>query len=524
MLRVSDLQLLPGETDVQAAVAKRINVDREDILHVNLVKKSLDARKKSAPVWMMVVDVEVASSAMDKIMEDKGISLAPATEEDFFQGITTKHFPKRPVIIGSGPAGLFAALYLAKQGAKPIIVERGQMVEIRQKDVDAFWKTGELCTNSNVQFGEGGAGTFSDGKLNTGTKSPLQRPILQALVENGAPEEILYMAHPHVGTDKLRSVVKNLRNSITHLGGEFLFDTLMTDFTIKDGAVQAVLVQHHGETREISTDTLILAIGHSSRDTFEMLYRRGVYLLQKPFSVGVRIEHPRRMIDKRQFGDAYDKLPAAEYKLSHHTKSGRGVYTFCVCPGGEVIAAASEEGGVVTNGMSNYCRDKENTNSAVLVSVLPEDFSDAHPLAGIAFARQIEKAAFAAAGGTYRATSQRVGDFLKGQSSTEAGSVKPTYLPSVNMGDFAAILPPFVIEGMKEGLLAFENKVKGFAMEDAILTGPETRSSSPVRIPRDENFTSNIKGLYPCGEGSGYAGGIMSSAVDGIKCAMAAGK
>jgi hypothetical protein len=426
----------------------------------------------------------------------------------------------RPVVVGTGPCGLFAALLLAQSGYQPIILERGKQVDERVKDIQKFWETGDLTPNSNVQFGEGGAGTFSDGKLTTQIKNKNITTVLEAFVAAGAPETILYKSKPHIGTDILRKVVKNMRQTIEALGGTFLFETCLTNLKIEDGRLKAVELNHE---KWLPTDVCILAIGHSARDTFEMLYEQGVKMQQKPFAMGMRIEHPQTLIDAAQYKAyaGHPKLGPAEYKLVHHAQNGRAVYSFCMCPGGYVVASASEEGGVVTNGMSEYSRDGENANSAILVSIRPQDFGSAHPLAGVALQRQLERLGYTLGGETYQAPAQRVGDFLKNTPTTAWGKVKPTYLPGVVMCNLAAHLPAFMVEAITEAMPVFERKIKGFADEDAVFTGFETRSSSPVTILRNLDQLSNIFGLYPAGEGAGYAGGITSAAVDGIEVAHA---
>lgn len=507
MLRVSNIKMpLPGG-DERCAIAKKLGAHEDDIISFVLVRRSIDARDKKNIFYIFSFDVEVRD-------EEKYLDKAVKCES--FTSKKPKEWDKnhRPVVVGSGPCGLFAALTLAMRGAAPIVIERGECAEKRTKTVEAFWKNGKLDPDSNVQFGEGGAGTFSDGKLNTGTRDARQRMVLDEMVKAGAPPEILFDAKPHVGTDRLSEVVSNIRKKIISLGGVFYFNCKMTDIVIKNSAVCAVKTT----MGEIETGSLVLAIGHSARDSFEMMREKGIPMEKKPFSAGFRIEHLRRDIDSAQYGAAAALLPAADYKLSCKDASGRGVYTFCMCPGGVVVAAASEEGGVAVNGMSYFARDGVNSNSAVLVSVYPEDFSSPDPLAGMYFQRDAERRAYIAGGGNYAAPAQSVGGFIDGKN-VPLSRVLPSYRPGVSICDMRKIYPSFITRGVSDGIRAFGRRIRGFDSADSVLTGVETRSSSPVRIIRVENFSSKIKGLYPCGEGAGYAGGIMSAAVDGIRVA-----
>ena len=431
-------------------------------------------------------------------------------KEDLLKVNSPVKLDKRPVVIGAGPAGLFAAYTLALNGANPILIEQGKCVEERQKDVEEFINNGKLCITSNVQFGEGGAGTFSDGKLTTGVNDPLCRKVLQEFYNFGAPKQILYISKPHIGTDNLINIVRNIREEIKRLGGEFYFNEKVIDFEFEDNKVKAVICK---SGKKFETDSVILAIGHSARDTFEKLYEKGVNMEKKNFSVGVRVEHKQSLINESQYGTKTKlKLPPAEYKLAYHGED-RSCYTFCMCPGGMVVASSSEDGTIVTNGMSRFARDGENANSAVLVNVTPNDFKGESPLEGMYFQKRLEETAFRVGGGDYKAPIQLVGDFLSHKKSEKIGDVKPSYLPGVTLSDLHDVLPEFITKTMEEGLVYFDKKIKGFASYDAILTGVETRSSSPVKILRNETFEANFEGIYPCGEGAGYAGGIVAAAV-----------
>ncbi len=516
MIRVNDLKMPVNGTEEQLKkkAAKALGIYLEEILQMQIFRRSLDARKKDQILSVYVVDVEVANEkkVLSKV-KGNNVSITPDLSYTFPQG--TAKCKNRPVVVGFGPGGMFAALLMAEMGLKPIVLERGGDMESRKKAVSLFWEEGTLDTENNVQFGEGGAGTFSDGKLTTRIKDPRCRKVLEEMVEAGAPKEILYDAKPHIGTDLLRGVVKGIREKILALGGEVRFFTKVTDILVEDGQLQGVVL---ADGEKIETNDVVLAIGHSARDTFEMLYQKGASLEQKPFAMGVRIEHPQKMIDVAQFGDAAEKLPPADYRLTYTTKKGRGVYTFCMCPGGYVVAAASEEGRLAINGMSEHARDGENGNSALLVQVFPKDFGSDHPLEGMYFQRQLEEKAFALGGGSYTAPIQSVGGFLG--ASKESPKVSPTYLPKTKEVDLAEIFPAFMTEAMREAIPEMGKKLKGFDRGDAVLTAVESRSSSPVRILRSEEGESPwAMGLYPTGEGAGYAGGIVSAAVDGILAA-----
>lgn len=520
MLRIPNIKLSIKEdrTALKKQVLNKLNIREESLISYKVIKQSIDARKKNDISLVYTVDAEVEDE--QKVLKgiiNKSITIAPDKSYEYpTKG--TKNINTRPIIVGTGPAGLFAGLILAQMGYKPILLERGKMVKERAKDVELFWSSSKLNVESNVQFGEGGAGTFSDGKLNSLTKDPRGSKVLEEFVEAGGPKDILYINKPHIGTDILRDVVVNIRKNIISLGGEVRFESKLTDLIIENDELKKIIIN---DKEEIETNTLILAIGHSARDTFEMLYDSGLDIIQKAFSIGVRIEHNQELIDKSQYGNfaGNPRLGPAEYKLSGHFDNGRSAYTFCMCPGGEVIGAASEENRLVTNGMSYHDRAQTNANSALLVNVTPDDFNSEHPLAGLEFQRKWEELAFQIGGGNYSAPAQLVGDFLKDIPSKEYRTVKPSFTPGVELTDLRKCLPDYVVETIKKALPEFNKRIKGFAHEDAIMTGVETRSSSPIRIERDKNYESNIKGIYPIGEGAGYAGGIISAAVDGIRAA-----
>lgn len=509
MLQVNNIKMPVGHTqdDLKRKAAALLKV--KDLPGFQIVKRSIDARDKSNVFY--VYSVQTAAKTRVK---NKNI-VAPKEMPSIFPACK-KPVGTRPVVVGSGPAGLFCAWVLAKCGQNPVVLERGAKVDQRAAAVKRFWRQRELNEQTNVQFGEGGAGTFSDGKLNTNLNSPYSQAVLRQFVACGAPEEILYDAKPHIGTDRLRGVVKAMREEICALGGEVLFHSQLTDIGASGGRVASVTV--NGE-KSFAAGAVFLACGHSARDTFSMLYEKGVFMEQKPFAVGVRIEHLQEAISKTQYGAFYKSLPAAPYKMAAHTPRG-ALYTFCMCPGGVVVAAASEEGGVVTNGMSEHARDGKNANSALLVNVNAADFASEHPLAGVRFQRKLEQAAFCMGGKNYNAPAQLATDFMAGKESRGFGSVLPTYRPGVTPANLAACLNEHITDVMRAGLLDMDRKLSGFLCPDALLTGVESRSSSPVRLVRGPDMQSvSLAGLYPCGEGAGYAGGIMSAAIDGIRCA-----
>jgi uncharacterized FAD-dependent dehydrogenase len=549
MLRLTELRLPLNhpEDALRPAIVQRLRIRDADLLRFTVFKRSHDARKKHAMVFIYTVDCELRDEAQVLAQFDGDRHVGPAPDTRYrFVGHAPADFHAasrpRPVIVGFGPCGLFAALILAQMGLRPIVLERGKPVRERTKDTWGLWRKRVLQPESNVQFGEGGAGTFSDGKLYSQISDPrhLTRKVLHEFVKAGAPEEILYVSKPHIGTFRLVSMIEKMRAEIESLGGEIRFEQRVTDLLIEgdptsDGErsqrVRGVVLAS-GE--ELRTDHVVLALGHSARDTFAMLQARGVYMEAKPFSVGFRIEHPQSIIDRARFGPNAGNplLGAADYKLVHHAANGRSVYSFCMCPGGTVVAATSEPERVVTNGMSQYSRNERNANAGIVVGITPRDYAldpDApgpvNPLDGIAFQRRLESQAYELGGRSYDAPGQLVGDFLRGEASREFGSVLPSYKPGVHLTDLASALPAYAVEAIREALPAFDKQIKGFAMHDAVLTGVETRTSSPLRITRGKDYQSlNVSGLYPSGEGAGYAGGIMSAGVDGIEVAEAVGR
>ena len=525
MIRIRDLSLTPNDNLnrlVQLA-ARHLRIREHEIVHLHIRKKSIDARKKADIRILYTVDVEIKEREDKLLKRVRDPKVSPA--KDYQYAIpAVKSMPKhRPVVVGFGPAGMFAALVLAEAGLKPIVLERGCDAKTRHEKVKAFWNGGKLDPQCNVQFGEGGAGTFSDGKLNTGVKNERCRWVLEQLAAAGAHGEILFDAKPHVGTDVLLTVVQNIRARIIDLGGEVRFETQMIRTEQDNDQLTGLWIRKDGKEELLPCSQAILAIGHSARDTFRQLLADGIPMEPKPFSMGVRIEHKQAMIDQSQYGSfaGTPTLPAADYKLNIKLEDGGSAYTFCMCPGGHVVAAASEEGRVVTNGMSYVARDGENANAALLVTLNPADFPDKSVLGGMIWQQELEQRAFEAGGRNYHAPCQLVGDFLAGKPSEKLGSITPTYRPGVTLCDLHSVLPERITSVLEQALPLLEQRLSGFCSPDAVLTAPETRSSSPVRIIRDEQKQSRLRGLYPCGEGAGYAGGIMSAAVDGMVCAEA---
>jgi len=540
MLRLNEIKLAldHNEGDLIQAIVDKLAIQRDDLLRFTIFKRSPDARKKTNILLIYQLDVvledSVEASVLEQFSEQNFVKVSPDTSYKFVAQ-AEESYPnkdqKRPIIVGFGPCGILAALVLAQMGLKPIVLDRGQDVRQRTKDTWELWKNGKLNTESNVQFGEGGAGTFSDGKLWSQVKDKrfLGRKVLTEFVKAGAPEEILMVSKPHIGTFKLVSMVEKMRAAIIALGGEIRFgskvETIHREHNPDDTGQITGLTLSNGDT--LQSRHIIMAIGHSARDTFEMLLEYGVYIESKPFSIGFRVEHPQSVIDKAQFGDnaGNEILGAAEYHLVHHCKNGRSVYSFCMCPGGTVLAAASEEGGVVVNGMSQYSRNERNANAAIVVGIDPEQDYPEHVLSGIDLQRDLEKLAYGLGGGDYKAPAQLISDFLQDKPSTELGAVTPSYSPGITLGDLSKALPDFAIAAIREAIPVFNRKIEGYAMDDAILTGVETRTSAPICIRRDKSFQSiNTYGLYPAGEGAGYAGGILSAAIDGIKVAEAVAK
>ncbi len=536
MIRITEVKLPIEQADtlkhqddeIKAAILKRLAIAESDLIDFTIFKRGVDARKSHAILYVYSLDIEVKNEAhlLAKFKRDQHINKAPDTSYHFVAN-NNDASKQRPIIVGFGPAGIFAALILAQSGFKPIVLERGKEVRKRTQDTWGLWRKSVLNPESNVQFGEGGAGTFSDGKLYSQIKDPKHygRKVIQEFIKAGAPEEIQYVSHPHIGTFKLVGMVEKMRQTIIELGGEIRFESRVDNIHIDHGEVQGVTLQT-GE--HLATHHLVLAVGHSARDTFEMIHKNGIFVEAKPFSIGFRIEHPQGLIDRARYGKSYSedlltKLGAADYKLVHHAKNGRSVYSFCMCPGGTVVAAASEPERVVTNGMSQYSRNERNANAGIVVGITPEQDFPNHPLAGIALQRQLENHAYIMGGSNYHAPGQLVGDFLTNQPSTQLGQVTPSYTPGVTLTNLADALPEFAITAMREAIPEFAKKINGFDLHDAVLTGVETRTSAPIRIKRDDATLQSIntKGLFPCGEGAGYAGGILSAGVDGIKVAEA---
>ena len=531
MIRINELSLpLDHSADeLRAAILKRLGIADADLLNFTVFKRSYDARKKNSVIlFIYIIDLEVRDEAaiLARFADDQHIRVAPDTNY-YPVGQAPVGLSERPLVVGFGPCGLFAALLLAQMGFKPIVLERGKDVRRRTKDTWALWRKKVLTPESNVQFGEGGAGLFSDGKLYSQIKDPkfYGRKVMSEFVRAGAPEEIMYVSKPHIGTFRLTGVVAAMREEIIALGGEVRFESKVSDLLIDDGQLEGVVLAN-GEA--IRSRHVVLALGHSSRDTFRMLHRQNVFIEAKPFAIGFRVEHPQTIIDQARLGKyaGHPELGAADYKLVHHAKNGRAVYSFCMCPGGTVVAATSEPERVVTNGMSQYSRNERNANSGIVVGINPEQDFPGGPLAGVEFQEQLESRAYELGGRDYCAPAQLVGDFIRGTPSSELGEVEPSYKPGIRLGDLAPSLPEYAIEAIREALPAFGKQIRGFDRDDAILTGIETRTSSPVRITRDnESLQSlNLKGLYPAGEGAGYAGGILSAGVDGIKVAEAVAK
>jgi uncharacterized FAD-dependent dehydrogenase len=526
MIRLTEIKLPLDheEGEISQAILKKLGISSDQVVSFNVFKRGYDARKKTRILLIYTLDIEVKNEAalLEKFADDPHVKVTPDMEYKFVAKAPVNQ-AERPVVIGFGPCGLFAGLILAQMGFKPIIVERGKEVRERTKDTFGFWRKRTLNPESNVQFGEGGAGTFSDGKLYSQVKDPKHygRKVIEEFVAAGAPEEILYVSKPHIGTFKLVTMIEKMRATIIELGGEIRFSTRVDDIHMENDQITGLTLSS-GE--EIKTRYVVLAVGHSARDTFEMLHDRGVYMEAKPFSVGFRIEHKQSVIDEARFGPNAGNpiLGAADYKLVHHCKNGRTVYSFCMCPGGTVVAATSEEGRVVTNGMSQYSRAERNANSAIVVGISPDQDYPGDPLAGIRFQRELESNAYLLGGENYDAPAQKIGDFLKGNDPSALGDVEPSFTPGIKLTDLSKALPDFAVEAIREAIPAFDKKIKGFSGADGLLTGVETRTSSPICIKRGKDYQSvNLKGFYPAGEGAGYAGGILSAGIDGIKVAEA---
>ncbi len=521
MIKITQLKLNIRHTkeDLTRSIVKQLKISEKEIKSYTIIKKSIDARKKNEISYVYNIEVQIVSDEK-KVLQKLHNSNVTIGERPKYQYTPSgkEKMKHRPVVVGMGPAGLFCALMLARSGYHPIVIERGDEVGNRVKKVEHFWNTNELDTESNVQFGEGGAGTFSDGKLNTLVKDELgrSRKVLETFAEHGAPEEILYVNKPHIGTDQLRTVVQNMREEIISLGGEVRFRTCLTDILVEQNTVIGIELNHK---EYLDCDILIMAIGHSARDTFQLIYHKGITVSPKAFAIGVRIEHPQSLISRNQYGDYYPNLPAADYKLTHQASSGRSIYSFCMCPGGFVVNSSSESGGLVVNGMSNHARDEENANSALIVTVTPQDFPKRKDLpdalAGVEFQRIWEKKAYDTGNGFIPV--QLFGDLCKNKESVTIGRIKPNIKGKTHFANLRECLPEYVMDTIIEGIKAFDRVIPGYANEEVALSGVETRTSSPIRILRDETYESNIKGIYPCGEGAGYAGGITSASIDGIK-------
>lgn len=528
MLRITQLKLPLSHTeeDLKFAIGKGLKLPHHKIESYKIIKKSIDARKKNEIKYIYTMDVHLTGESAGREKEiiskskNPNVTLTEETHYDFVPS-GKESLRNRPVVVGLGPAGLFCAYLLAQKGYQPLVIERGYEVNRRVREVEHYWNGGTLNTECNVQFGEGGAGTFSDGKLNTMVKDTSNRHpfVMETFVNHGAPSEILYLNKPHIGTDKLKLVVESMRKEIIRMGGEVRFGTKLTDLTIEEGQLVKIELNHN---EVIPCNVLITAIGHSARDTFSMFQRRGLMLSPKPFAIGLRIEHKQSSISKAQYGDEYRKLSPADYKLTHQTASGRGVYSFCMCPGGFVVNSSSEEGHLTVNGMSNYLRDEENANSAIVVTVGPGDFEGTGPLSGIEFQRKWEALAYQTGRG--KVPVQLFGDLLRNRESVTIGNIKPNIKGPYQLANLTECLPKTIIQSLTEGIISFDKKIQGFADEEAVLSGVETRTSSPVRIHRNDAYESSLGGLYPCGEGAGYAGGITSAAMDGIKVFEAVAK